>query len=537
MRTLIVLGVTVVVAALAAAPASAQQDAEALRRELDQMRKNFETMRQDYQKSMDALAERLRRLETQPQPMTTAPPTAAPGAIAQTPPPGTGLSPSTPSAMDLLTPRQPFGLYGQRGSGQLLFDMGMAGDFVGNLTQRNVDKAGAGTFRGRENRFFPREIELALFGQIDPFARGEIRIEAGEEARGGEIGFGLAEANLTLMTLPFNTQLKLGHMRSRYGWSNQIHEHDLPWTDRPGVYRAYFGEEGLKESGAELTWVPDLPFYLEALVGAFNGDNETAFGRSRITQPMVTGRLRTFFELGNEHAIQLGASVAHGLDADRLRHTLPGFDFRYKYRPEGWLHPLLTVGGEGIWSIRRRLVVRNDVFPGGTTPGDVIPGQVIPGQTVPGGTIPGPLVDTDGDGIPDSPGPPIQLPDVQIASVQLPDTVLPDIQNPDIIVPVGDHRTFTRFGYYLYAELQPFRRWAFGVRYDYVEELLRGREKAIEPYISFFPSEFLRFRLGYKLTNRSQDDGFSANEASARKVDEIFFQATFILGAHPAHPF
>ena len=32
-------------------------------------------------------------------------------------------------------------------------------------------------------------------------------------------------------------------------------------------------------------------------------------------------------------------------------------------------------------------------------------------------------------------------------------------------------------------------------------------------------------------------DGFTDNGGSARKVDEILFQATFILGAHPAHPF
>jgi hypothetical protein len=497
MRKLIVVGITVVLVALVP-PASAQQpEADAVRRELEQMRKNFETMRQEYQKQMDAMAERLKRLEAQPAPVAAPP--APPGAVAQTPPPpGTGLSPSTPSAMDLMRPRQPFGLYSTRGSGQLLFDFGLAADFVGNLTQRNVDKAGAGTFRGQENRFFPREVELNLFGQIDPYARGEVRIEMAEEERGQETAVSLAEANLTLMTLPFNTQSKIGQMRARYGWSNQLHEEALHWTDRPGVYRAYFGDEGLLEKGAELSWVAPLPFYLEALVGAFNGDNETAFGRGRIKEPMITGRLRTFFELGDEHAIQLGASVAHGLDAERLRHTLPGFDIRYKYRPEGWLHPLLTVGGEGIWSIRRRTVTRDFV----------IPGAII---------VPGELIDTDGDGIPDTLG--------------------PDILEPDSILTVGNHRTFTRFGYYLYAELQPFKRWAFGARYDYVEQLIRGREKAIEPYVSFFPSEFLRFRLGYKLTERSSDAGFSANEASARKVNELFFQATFILGAHPAHPF
>jgi len=459
MRTLIVLGL-ISMTALLPVPSFAQQpEAETLRRELEQMRKN-----------MEALEQRLRRLESQPPPPQ---PVAA-----QTPPPG---------AMDLLRPRQPFALYQQRGTGQLLFDMGIAGDFIGNVTQRNVDKAGAGTFRGRENRFFPREIELSLFGQVDPYARAEVRIESGEEARGQETGVSLAEAHLTLMTLPFNTQLKMGQMRTRYGWSNQIHEHDLPWPDRPGVYRYFFGEEGLSEKGFEATWVPDLPFYLEVLGGLFNGDNETAFGRGRIREPLVTGRLRTFFDLTDEHALQLGVSVASGLTVDRQRHTLPGFDVRYKYRPEGWLHPLLTVAGEGIWSIRRREVTRDIV-------------------------IPGDLVDTDGDGIPDTPG-------------------------PDTTLTVGNHRTFTRFGWYAYAELQPWRRWAGGVRYDYTELPIRGRERAIEPYLTFWPSEFLRFRLGYKLTERTQDFGFSTDQASARHVDELFFQATFILGAHPAHPF
>jgi hypothetical protein len=533
MRKLIAVSMTIVLAALASPASAQQQDADALRRELEQMRKNFETMRQEYQKQMDAMSERLRRLEAQPAPVATPPATTT--GVAQAPP--AEMPPSTPSAMDLLRPRQPFGLYGQRGSGQLLFDFGLAADFVGNLTQRNVDKAGAGTFRGRENRFFPREVELNLFGQIDPFARGEVRIEMAEEERGQETAVSLAEASLTLMTLPFNTQLKIGQMRARYGWSNQLHEEALHWTDRPGVYRAYFGDEGLLEKGAELTWVAPLPFYLEALVGAFNGDNETAFGRGRIKEPTVTARLRTFFELGDSHAVQLGASVAHGIDSERLRHTLPGVDFRYKYRPEGWLHPLLTVGGEGIWSIRRRTVTRDFVIPGAVIPGEVIPGLVIPGQLVPGAVVTGQFVDTNGDGIPDAPGPDLQLPDVQLPDIVLPTTINPDAQEPDSILTVGNHRTFTRFGYYLYAELQPFRRWAFGARYDYVEQLIRGREKAIEPYVSFYPSEFLRFRLGYKLTDRSQDTGFSANEAAARKVNELFFQATFILGAHPAHPF
>ena len=190
--------------------------------------------------------------------------------------------------------------------------MGVAGDFIGNLTQRNVDKANAGTFAGQENRFFPREIELALFGQIDPYARAEVRVEAGEEDA-GEIALHLAEANLTLLALPFGTQLKMGQMRNRFGLLNEFHEHDRPFIDTPNVYARFLGDEGLVESGAELDWVAPLPFYLR---GAGRHLRRRQRGRLRprqaSTSPLVTGRLRTFFELGESGAIQLGVSVASG---------------------------------------------------------------------------------------------------------------------------------------------------------------------------------------------------------------------------------
>src|SRR5262245_28875710 len=301
--------ILVVWLAIAALPLLAEaQDTDALRREVEQLRRQQE----QYQQTIEALNERLKRLEMQNTPAAQPPAPATPPAAAAPAPsapaatgtpattaPATAGSPpggapvaqtpsggSTPSALEVLSPRQPFGLYQQRGPGQLLFDMGIAGDFVGNLVQRNVQKAQAGTFSGQENRFFPREVELSLFGQIDPYARADVRIEAGEETPGVESGVNLAEATITLLALPYGTQAKLGQMRNRFGWSNPIHEHDLPWVDRPDVYRVFFGEDGLVEKGAEGTWVPDfLPFYLQVLGGIFDGDNETAFGRGVLTHP------------------------------------------------------------------------------------------------------------------------------------------------------------------------------------------------------------------------------------------------------------
>jgi len=52
---------------VALVPLSADaQEAEALRRELEQVRKQFETMQQEYLKSIESLGQRIQRLESRP---------------------------------------------------------------------------------------------------------------------------------------------------------------------------------------------------------------------------------------------------------------------------------------------------------------------------------------------------------------------------------------------------------------------------------------------------------------------------------------
>jgi len=437
--------------------ARARAGSRALRKEIEQL-----------QRQLQSLSERLQRLEARPALPPLRPPHRHPGRPPRRRRRRPSLRQASPHRAGAPAPAV-LALPATRGRPAPVRHRNRR-RFVGNLTQSNVEKAQGGTFAGQENRFFPREVELSLFGQVDPYAYAEVRIEAGEERRGEELNVKLAEAYVTLLTLPLGTQAKFGQMRNRLGYSNVIHEHDLAWIDRPNVLRNFLGAEGLQEKGVELTIVPDLPFYLEGLVGVFNGDNETAFGRSTLQVPLFTGRLRTFLELGNENAVQLGMSVASGETTEKQRDTLLGWEGRYKYRPEGWLHPLVTLTGEAIYSLRHVLVG----------------------------------VDTDGNGL----------------------------------IDLVRKRERDRFGWYLGTEAQPFRRWAAGVRYDWSEFPVNpGKERSVEPYITFWPSEFLRFRLAYKNTDRTHRESADANGGSAKKVDEVLFQGTFILGAHPAHPF
>ena len=469
--------------ALGVSTPAAGEEAEALRQEMARMRQRFEAMQEEYRKALQSMGERLQRMEARPQTAATKPVIvqAPAGSPSEAPPPA-----GAPTLMDLVRPRAPFALAARTGRGQLLFDIGVGGDFIANLTGRRVERDDAGTFEGRENRIFPREVELLLFGQIDPYARGEVRIEAAEEFEDGEreLHVTLAEAHLTLLTLPLDTQLKLGRMRPRWGLLNERHQEALPQPDRPNVLRRFFGEEQLVENGGELTWVAPLPFYLETLVGVFNGDNEEAFGHGSLRDPLVTARVRTFFELGRMGALQVGASGAWGRGVQELeledagagtvedveargRSHVYGVDLKHKYTPEAWRHPLLTLGGEALFSHRRAAVAD----------------------------------DPDGDG-----------------------------------VETAERRTRDRWGWYVFGEVQPWRRWAGGVRYDWTQFPLEpGREWAVEPYVAFMPSEFLRFRLGVKHTERTA----AAVEAlgGPRTFTEVFLQGTFILGAHPTHPF
>jgi len=138
---------------------------------------------------------------------------------------------------------------------------------------------------GKIDRVRILEVELGLFGRVDPYASAVVRLSAGEEPAGLEpsdrsLSVKLDEANLTLLALPLGATARLGVMRPRFGTLNVVHQDDLPQIDRPNVLSRFFGEEQLDgEKGVEAFWVLPLPVYNELSIGAFDGDNEVAFGR------------------------------------------------------------------------------------------------------------------------------------------------------------------------------------------------------------------------------------------------------------------
>ena len=382
------------------------QDADALRRELESLRRQLSTMTQAYEERLKALSDRVEQMETSrppvtppvataapPKPLTpsaapattrsaapaavpgvppaapaTAPPLAvaalAPGAVAQAP---AAQASEGPTLKEMLTPRQPFAL--STPGRTLLFDIGVSGDFVADLTSARVERRQEGTFPGQENRFIPREVELSLFGRVDPYASAVVRISAGEESSTNapasrDLNVNLDEANVTLLTLPLGTTARFGLMRPRFGTLNTVHQDDLPQVDRPDVLTQFFGPEEMDgESGLEAFWVLPLSNYNELSVGIFNGDNEVAFGRGSLRKPLVMGRWRTFFEFEERGGLQLDFSAASGFTSDNQRNTLVGLGAKYKWAPSGSGFPVFTLAGEALAGFRN--VSATDAGPSG----------------------------------------------------------------------------------------------------------------------------------------------------------------------------
>ncbi len=362
--------VSLLVAGSLLAPGLAQaQEAEGLRRELEQMREQFDAMRNHYENRLQELSERLQKLEAQKAAPAPADPPAgpppAPPAFTQAAPP----SPSEPSLMELLRPHQPFAFAGP--GRVLLFDFGVAGDFVADFTSNKAERLQDGTFHGRENRVFPRHLELILAGRVDPYASAAVRFTGADEpkgsGRGAEITAKLEEANGTLLTLPFGTTMRFGLMTPRFGTLNVVHEDDLPQVDRPDVLRRFFGQEELNtEKGVEAFWLLPTPFYQEFSLGVFNGDNEEAFGRGSIRDPLILSRLRSFWELGEGGGLQVDVSGGTGETADDRRNTIAGLGAKYKwFPPTGYPFPLITLAGEAIYG-NRGLALTNGAGEGST---------------------------------------------------------------------------------------------------------------------------------------------------------------------------
>jgi hypothetical protein len=222
-----------------------------------------------------------------------------------------------------------------------------------------------------KNQFQFRELELAFGAAVDPYGRADFFV--GIEEDNGEWHPNVEEGYFTFDTLPYDLKARAGKFYSAFGKANALHTHAMPWVDKPLMIRNYFGEEGMSEPGAELSWLVPNPWekYIELIFEVQNNGNDLSFAGGQSRDLMYLTHLKNFFDLDSDSSLEVGGSLATGTNAATgggHRTNLEGVDVTYKWRPpqQGlyksltWMNELLlsqkeqgaedTVDSHGLYS-------------------------------------------------------------------------------------------------------------------------------------------------------------------------------------------
>src|SRR5882724_5403541 len=140
-------------------------------------------------------------------------------------------------------------------------DISMIGDFVAVAGGNSIRPSPA---------LEMHESELGVQAIIDPYARGDFFLTFGEQ------GVGLEEGYITFTALPGDFVARVGKMRSAFGKVNGMHNHVLPFVDRPLVTQNLVaGEDGIDDAGVSVERIIPFPkgIFLSATGQVFRGDS------------------------------------------------------------------------------------------------------------------------------------------------------------------------------------------------------------------------------------------------------------------------
>ena len=337
----------------ATVPAASTQDAA------------MEQRMRELEERVIALEGQLRMLKAAAQPPAspaageaTAQPQAAGNQTAQAPP--TQAPPQTQAAALAATAQEPnLGGAGGSAAKALNPDISVIGDFIGalggNSQQNMVSLQPIPAFEMHES-------EVGLQSIIDPYARGDFFISFGEE------GVNLEEGYITFTALPASFVAKVGKMRSVFGKVNMMHNHVLPWVERPLVTNNLVGgEDGIDDAGFSIERILPAPkgIFLEATGQLFRGDAGDVFESSRRSDVSAVAHLRGYRDINESTNLDLGISYARGhnnLGTDFLTH-LYGVDATLRWKPlRRSIYHSFVGRSEFIWSDRQQFPATQRAF-------------------------------------------------------------------------------------------------------------------------------------------------------------------------------
>jgi hypothetical protein len=268
--------------------------------------------------------------------------------------------PAEPQAALATTTQEPnLGGAGGSAAKALNPDISVIGDFIGalggNSQQNTVSLEPIPAFQMHES-------EIGLQAIIDPYSRGDFFISFGEQ------GVNLEEGYITFTALPGSFVAKVGKMRSVFGKVNTMHNHVLPWVERPIVTNNLVaGEDGIDDAGVSIERILPAPkgIFLEATGQVFRGDSGDVFHSSQRSDVSTVAHLRGYRDISESTNLDLGISYARGhndLGTNFLTH-LYGVDATVRWKPlRRSIYHSFVGRSEFIWSDRQQLPTTQKAF-------------------------------------------------------------------------------------------------------------------------------------------------------------------------------
>lgn len=173
---------------------------------------------------------------------------------------------------------------------------------------------------GQDN-FVPREFEIALQSNLDPYSRAKVFVahhmhggeiepfaddgEDGHDEEGSSVE--IEEGYVEWVNLPGGLGVTLGQFRQRFGKYNRWHPHALPTQQLPLPYVAYLGEEGLAQAGVSVHWLAPIhgPTTWEVWFEATRS-SATPFGESH--RMSMLGHVNAFWQISPATYFELGGT-------------------------------------------------------------------------------------------------------------------------------------------------------------------------------------------------------------------------------------
>jgi len=240
---------------------------------------------------------------------------------------------------------QTFG--GASGNAKLLNpDISLIGDFIGTAGRNNVSPSPS---------LEMHESEVGMQAIIDPYARADAFISF------GETGVNVEEAYVTFTSLPAGLLLKVGKKRADFGKVNTIHNHALPFIDRPLVTNNLVGgEDGIDDAGFFLSRFLPAPkdWFLEGSAEVLRGDSAEVFQAIRRQDVSVVGHLRAYRDLSESTNLDLGLSYArgHNNNGSNFLTNLYSGDATLRWKPlRRAIYNSFLFRTELVWSARDQL--------------------------------------------------------------------------------------------------------------------------------------------------------------------------------------